>query len=186
MIISASCMSVTFKTHGYSWSEFLPSIFSLNLQMNFFTYASVLLILTQKDILSSSVSKILCFLMPIAFTVTSFLNSRSFSFGLNSALIVHSDSGFSRKENSLNQRVNLLTFVASKSLEPSSAGLSFDEMYLHCSIFYFSLIAWTLFATTILKHFTSFWCSPRWPSCLSKMSLHNLLYAAPFLLPWTF
>ena len=60
---SASCMSAKFRTHGYSWSalfeEFLLLIFPLNLQMNFFTYESVLLILTQQDILSSSVSSIL-------------------------------------------------------------------------------------------------------------------------------
>ena len=97
--------------------------------MYFFTYASVL-ILTQQDILSSSVSNILCFLKPIAFTLTSFLTSVSSSFGgWNSALIVHSDPGFQRKAGPLNQRVTLLTFVASKLLEPASAGLSFDEIY---------------------------------------------------------
>ena len=61
-VISASCLSATFKTDRYSLSvlfeEFLPLNFSLNLQMNFFTYAGFLLILTQQDILSSSVSNI--------------------------------------------------------------------------------------------------------------------------------
>ena len=104
MILSAFYMSATFNTHahGYSWSPlfeaFLLLIFSLNLRMNFFTCASVLLILTRENILSSSVSHILQFLMPIVFTVTSFLTSGSSSFGgWNSALIVHSDSGFQRK-----------------------------------------------------------------------------------------
>ena len=74
--------------------------------------------------------------MPIAFTATSFLTSGSSSFGgWSSALIVHSDSGFHRKAGPLNERVTLLTFVASKPLEPSSAGLSFDEIYFHCFIF---------------------------------------------------
>ena len=92
--------------------------------------------------------------MPVAFTVT-FLTSGSSSFGdWNSALIVHSYSGFQRKPGPLNQRVTLFTFVASKPLEPS-AGLSFDEMYFHCSTFEFSFIVWTLLATNILKRFTS-------------------------------
>ena len=61
--------------------------------------------------------------MPVAFTVTSFLNSGSSSFGgWNAVLIVHSDSGFLRKAGPLNQRVTLFTFVASKPLEPSSVG----------------------------------------------------------------
>ena len=65
--------------------------------------------------------------MPIAFKATSFLTSGSSSFGgLNSALIVHPDSGFQRKAGPLNQRVTLLTFVASKPPQPSSAELSFD------------------------------------------------------------
>ena len=118
---------------------FFPLILSLSLQIYFFTYASVLLILIQQDILSSSVSNILCFSMPIAFTVTFFLTSRSSSFGgWSSALIVHSDSGFQKKAGPLKQRVNLLTFVACKSLEPSSARLFFHEMYFHCFIFEFS------------------------------------------------
>ena len=117
--------------------NFFPLILSLSLQMYFFTYASVLLILIQQDILSSSVSNILCFSMPIAFTVTFFLTSRSSSFGgWSSALIVHSD--FQKKAGPLKQRVNLLTFVACKSLEPSSARLFFHEMYFHCFIFEFS------------------------------------------------
>ena len=144
-LFSASCMSATFNTHGYSWSalfeDFLLLIFSLNLQMNFFTYVIVILILTQQDILSSSVSNILQFSMPIAFADTSFLTSGSSSFrGWNSSLIVHSDSGFQWKAGPLNQRVTLLTFVASKPLEPSSARLSFAEMCFHCSIFEFSFI----------------------------------------------
>ena len=119
--------------------NFFPLILSLSLQMYFFTYASVLLILIQQDILSSSVSNILCFSMPIAFTVTFLLTSRSSSFGgWSSALIVHSDSGFQKKAGPLKQRVNLLTFVACKSLEPSSARLFFHEMYFHCFIFEFS------------------------------------------------
>ena len=119
--------------------NFFPLILSLSLQMYFFTYASVLLILIQQDILSSSVSNILCFSRPIAFTVTFFLTSRSSSFGgWSSALIVHSDSGFQKKAGPLKQRVNLLTFVACKSLEPSSARLFFHEMYFHCFIFEFS------------------------------------------------
>ena len=140
MIVSASCISSTFKINVYSRSalfeEFFPLILALNLQMHFFIYASVLFILTQQDILSSSVSNIFCFLMPIAFTVISFLTSGSSSFGgWSSTLIIHSDSGFQRKAGPLNQRVTLLTFVTSKPLEPSSAGLSFDEMYFHCFIF---------------------------------------------------
>ena len=58
--ISALCISAAFKAHEYSWAalfeEFLPLIFALNLQVNFFTYASVL---SQQDILSSSMSNIL-------------------------------------------------------------------------------------------------------------------------------
>ena len=75
--------------------------------------------------------------MPVAFlTVTAFLTLGFFLFGgWNSALIVHSHSGFQRKADPLNQLATLLTFVASKPLEPSPAGLSFDGMYLHCPIF---------------------------------------------------
>ena len=78
----------------------------------------------------------------------SFLTSGSSSFGgWNSTLIVHSDSGFQKKAGPLNQRVTLLNFAASKPLEPSSAELSFDKMYFHCSIFEFFFIVWTLLAT---------------------------------------
>ena len=95
--------------------------------------------------------------MPTALKVTSFLTSESSSFrGWNAALIVHSDSGFRRKADPLNQQVILLTFVASKPLEPSSAGLSFCEMYLHYFIFEFSFIVGTLLATKSLKFFNSF------------------------------
>ena len=124
--------------------------------MYFFTFASVLLILTQQDILSSRVSNVLCFSMPITFTVTSFLTPGSPSFGdWNSALVVHFDSGFQRKAGPLNQRVTLLTIVTSKPLDPSWSGLSFDEMYFHCFIFEFFFIVWILLATKILKRFTS-------------------------------
>ena len=62
-VISASCLSATYKTDRYTLSvlfeEFLPLNFPLNLQMNFFKYAGFLLILTQQDILSSSMSDIL-------------------------------------------------------------------------------------------------------------------------------
>ena len=61
--------------------------------------------------------------MPIASTVTSFLTSGSSSFGgWNSALIVHSDSGFQRKAGPLNQRVTLLTFVVSPLLNHHRLG----------------------------------------------------------------
>ena len=78
--------------------------------------------------------------MPVAFlTVTAFLALGSFlSGGWNSVLIVHSDSGFQRKAGPLNQLVTLLTFVASILLGPTSAGLPFDGMYLHCPLFVFS------------------------------------------------
>ena len=88
--------------------------------------------------------------MPKTFTVTSSLTSGSSSFGgWNSALIVHSDSGFQRKAGP-SYFVDLcrITFV-----EPSSAGLSFDEMHFDCFIFEFSFIIWTLLATKILKRF---------------------------------
>ena len=98
-MVFASCLSASFKTHGYFWSalfeEFILLIICLNLQMNFFTYASVLLILVQQDIFSSTVCNILQFLVPIAFTVTSFLTSGHSSFsGYKSALIIYYDSCF--------------------------------------------------------------------------------------------
>ena len=100
--------------------------------------------------------------MPIALKVISFLTLESSSFGgWNAALIVHSDSGFRGKAGPLNQRVILLTFVASKPLEPSSAGLSFYEMYFHCFTFEFSFIVETLLATKSLKCFTSLLMQPK-------------------------
>ena len=99
----------------------------------------------------------------------SFLTSGSSSFGgCNLELIVHSDSGFQRKAAPLNQRVPLLSFAPSKPLEPSSAGLSFDKMYFHYSIFECFFIAWTLLAT---KN-SSFTFLMKWP----KMTLLCIQY----------